>query len=41
MAEGEEWRTPFELGAAPEEIVEYEMGQLYRSADYLKRMKLM
>ena len=41
MDEKEEWRTPFELGAAPREIVEYEMGQLHRSANYLKQMKLM
>ena len=41
MAEDEDWRTPFELGAAPEAIVRYEMEQLHRSADYLKQMKLM
>jgi sugar phosphate isomerase/epimerase len=41
MAEDEDWRTPFELGAAPEEIVRYEMGQLHRSSDYLKKMGLM
>jgi sugar phosphate isomerase/epimerase len=41
MNEKEEWRTPFELGAAPEAIVEYEMAQLYRSAAYLKNLGLM
>ncbi len=41
MDEKEEWRTPFELGAAPEQIVEYEMGQLQRSAQNLKKMRLM
>ena len=38
MREDEEWRTPFELGAAPEAIVEYEMEQLHRSADYLRQI---
>ena len=41
MREDEQWRTPFELGAAPEEIVQYEIGQLHRSANYLREMKLM
>jgi sugar phosphate isomerase/epimerase len=41
MREDEEWRTPFELGAAPEAIVQYEMDQLNRSAAYLKKMNLM
>jgi hypothetical protein len=41
LPEAEDWRTPFEKGAAPQEIVEYEMGQLHRSAEYLKRLGLM
>jgi sugar phosphate isomerase/epimerase len=41
MDEREEWRTPFELRAAPKDIIEYEMKQLHRSADYLTQMKLM
>src|SRR4051812_33914772 len=41
MDENEEWRTPFELGAAPEQIVRYEMEQLHRSAAYLKQMRIM
>ncbi len=41
MPEDEDWRTPFEREAAPAEIVEYEMGQLRRSAAYLKTLGLM
>lgn len=41
MDDNEEWRTPFELGAAPAAIVKYEMDQLHRSAAYLKKMNLM
>jgi sugar phosphate isomerase/epimerase len=37
----EDWQTPFEKGAPPEEIVEYEMNQLRRSAEYLRQIKLM
>jgi sugar phosphate isomerase/epimerase len=41
MDENEEWRTPFELGAAPAEIVKYEMDQLHCSAAYLRKMNFM
>ena len=41
MREDEDWRTPFEKSAAPQEIVEYEMGQLHRSAEYLKKLGLL
>ena len=41
MPENDEWRTPFELGAAPDEIIKYEMNQLHRSAAYLKKLNLM
>jgi sugar phosphate isomerase/epimerase len=41
MREDEDWRTPFEKSAAPAEIVEYEMGQLHRSAQYLKKLGLL
>jgi len=41
MDEDEDWRTPFELGAAPEAIVEYEIGQVRRSAEYLNKLGLM
>jgi sugar phosphate isomerase/epimerase len=39
--EDEDWRTPFEKGEAPQQVVEYEMDQLHRSAAYLKKLGLL
>jgi sugar phosphate isomerase/epimerase len=41
MREDEDWRTPFESGAEPQEIVKYEMEQLDRSVNYLRGLGLM
>jgi hypothetical protein len=34
---GEEWRTPWELGAGPEELAAYEMTQFEDSVAFLRR----
>jgi sugar phosphate isomerase/epimerase len=41
LPEDADWRTPWEVGASPEEIVRYEMEQLQTSVANLKRMGLM
>ncbi len=41
LEETAEWRTPWEKNAGPQEIVDYELGQLRKSVAHLKAMGLM
>jgi sugar phosphate isomerase/epimerase len=41
FADDEDWRTPWEIEAAPQAIVDYEYAQVRKSAENLKRLGLM
>jgi sugar phosphate isomerase/epimerase len=41
IAEGEPYETPWERGAAPAEIVDYELAQIRRSAENMKKQQAM